>query len=181
MGKITSFINSFRGDDKNGNPSSDTGEIARDRAGDYAVEKKSTSFYVVSGIVSVLGALLIWLFAVSTGTTEKIFSVQPELEHMNTFVSAAEQSGFKVVVEGDPNVSFALEGRKKVVNDVTKDEIKVYVNLDKLISDVDKLPNNVEQTLTAKIIIDAPIYFNIVDLSKEEITIKLVPINKVTE
>lgn len=177
MGKIISFMNFIKGDKIN----HDTGEIDRDRADDYAVEKKSTSFYVVSFIVSVLGAILIWLFAVSTGTTEKIFSIQPEIRDLPTFVSTAEQSGFTVVMESDMTVSFALEGRQKVVNDVTKDDIAVYINLEPLIGDVNKLPNDKEQILTAEIIIDAPIYFNIVDVSKKEVTIKLVPINKVTE
>ena len=181
MGKIISFMNSFKGFAKGSEPALDTGEIDRDRADDYAVEKKSTTFFVVSIIVSVLGALLVWLFAVSTSTTEKIFSVQPEMRGLDSFVSAAHQSGFTVVSEADANVGFALEGRQKVVNNVTKDDISVYVDLEALIKAVEKLPNDVEQTLTAEIVIDAPVYFNIVDVSKEKITVKLVPINKVTE
>lgn len=183
MGTIISFMNSFMGFAGGKKPGFDTGEIDRDKADDYAVEKKSTSFYVISIIVSVIGALFIWLFAVSTGTTEKIFSIQPELRGLDSLVSAAHQSGFTVVTETDANVSFALEGRQKVVDNVTKDDIFVYVDLEneKLIKSVEKLPNDVEQTLTVEIVIDAPIYFNILDVSKEKITIKLVPINKVTE
>ena len=48
------------------------------------------------------------------------------------------------------------------------------------IKDVETMPNDVEQTLSAEIVIEAPIYFNVVDVSKEKITIKLIPINKVT-
>ena len=179
MGKITSFFNSF----KDAKLTSDTGEIDRDRADDYAIEKKSKSFYVISIMVSVIGALLIWLFAVTTGAgvTEKIFSIQPEIKELASFVSAAEQSGFNVVIDSESTVSFALEGRHKVVDEVTNDDIKVYIDLSSHIGKVNKLPNNVEQTLTAEIVIDAPIYFEVQDVSKKEIIIKLVPINKVTE
>ena len=177
MGKIA-FKNMFSG--LKGNMS-DTEEIDRNREDDYAVEKRSSGFYIASGIVSVIAAVFIWLIAVSTGTTEKLFSVQPEMRGLASFVSAAEQSGFNVVVESDSTVSFALEGRQKVINDVTSDEILVYVSLEPLISDVHKLPNTAEQTLTADIVIDAPIYFNVADVSKKQVTIKLVPINKVTE
>ena len=61
------------------------------------------------------------------------------------------------------------------------DDIAVFAELEGLISDVNKLPNDKEQVLTAEIIIDAPIYFNVEDVSKKEVIIKLVPINKVTE
>jgi hypothetical protein len=99
---------------------------------------------------------------------------------MPSFVSEAELSGFTVVAE-DSTVSFALEGRQKVVNEVTSEDIAVYVDLDALISEMHKLPNNTEQIITAEIVIDAPIYFRVTDVSKEKITIKLVPINKGTE
>jgi hypothetical protein len=176
MGKL-SFIKNKNAEEA----INDTSELERDRGDDYAVEKKSTSFYVASAIVSVLGAILIWLFAVSTGATEKLFTLQPELRDMETFVSAAEQSGFTVVVEKDTTVSFAIVGRQKAINNIASYDILVYTELEQFISEVNKLPNDREQTITAKIIIDAPVYFNIEDVSKEEITIRLVPINKVTE
>ena len=180
MGKIISFMNAFKF--KKSTPlASDAEEPERDGGDDYAVEKKSTSFYVTSGIVSVLAALLIWLFAVNAGMTEKLFTVQPELRDIEAFTSVAEHSGFTVSVEKDTAVNFALEGRPKVIKNVTNDDIKVFVELHDLISAVEKIPNDKEQTLTAEIIIEAPGYFNIVDVSKEKITIKLVPINKATE
>ena len=176
MGKL-SFIKNKNAEEA----INDTIELERDRGDDYAVEKKSTSFYVASAIVSAIGAILIWLFAVSTGATEKLFTLQPELRDMETFVSAAEQSGFTVVVEKDTTVSFAIVGRQKAINNTASYDILVYTELEQFISEVNKLPNDREQTITAKIIIDAPVYFNIEDVSKEEITIRLVPINKVTE
>ncbi len=177
MGKIVSFMNSL----KFNKHESAADEIERDRGDDYAVEKKSTSFYVTSIIVSVLGAIFIWLFAVSTGTSEKLFTIQPELRGIDDFMSAAEHSGFTVVVEKDATVSFALSGREKVIKMVTNDDIAVFAELGGLIAEVHSLPNDSEQTVTAEIIIDAPVYFAVEDVSKKEITIKLVPINKVTE
>ena len=177
MGKIVSFMNSF----KLVKSESAAEETLRDRGDDYAVEKKSTSFYVASIIVSVIGAVLIWLFAVSTGTSEKLFTVHPELRGIEDFTSAAEHSGFTVVLEKDAMVSFGLVGREKVIKTVTNDDLAVFAELEGLIADVKKLPNDKEQVLTAEIIIDAPVYFNVEDVSKKEVIIKLVPINKVTE
>ena len=86
-----------------------------------------------------------------------------------------------MVVEKDATVSFGLVGRDKVIKTVTNGDIAVYAELGGLIAEVNKLPNDSEQTVTAEIIIEAPLYFSIEDVSKKEITIKLVPINKVTE
>ena len=177
MGKIASFINSLKLSKNEGAAD----EIERDSGDDYAVEKKGTSFYVISIIVSILGAIFIWLFAVSTGTSEKLFAIQPELRGIDDFIGAAEHSGFTVVVEKDATVSFGLVGRDKVIKTVTNGDIAVYAELGGLIAEVNKLPNDSEQTVTAEIIIEAPLYFSIEDVSKKEITIKLVPINKVTE
>ncbi len=179
MGKIVAFMNALKL--KKGEAVIEDMEDVRDGGDDYAVEKKSTSFYVMSVIVSAIGAILIWLFAVNGGMTEKLFTVHPDFHGKDSFVSAAEQSGFTVVFEKDATVSFALVGRQKTVNNIVNDNIAVYVDLEPLISEVDKLPNNTEQILSAEIIINAPVYFGVEDISKEKITIKLVPINKVTE
>lgn len=184
MGKIRTFISSFNAFMKSNKANSETSEIERNNADDYAVEKKSTAFYVVSIIISVLGAVMIWLVAVTNGSavSEKSFTmpIQINEEEKGSFVSAAEQSGFNVVMEENNTVSFYLEGRKKVVNDLTVDDISVYIKLGEYIDDINTLPNDKEQIIAAEIIIDAPIYLNISDVSKKEITIKLVPINKTT-
>ncbi len=185
MGKIISFINSFKAFLKSNKASSDTAEIERNNADDYAVEKKSTAFYVVSITISVLGAVLIWLAAVTNGpsVSEKSFTmpIQINEEEKGSFISAAEQNGFNVVFEENSTVSFYLEGRKKLVNDLTVDDISVYINLGEHIDAINTLPNDAEQTISAEIKIDAPIYFSISDVSKKEVTIKLIPINKTNE
>ncbi len=167
---------------KSDKTNSETSEIERDNADDYAIEKKSTSFYVVSIIISVLGAVLIWLVAVTNGSavSEKSFTmpIQINEEEKGSFMSAAERNGFNVVLEENSTVSFYIEGRTKVVNDLTVDDISVYINLGEYIDDVNTLPNDKEQTISAEILIDAPVYFSISDVSKKEIIIKLVPINK---
>lgn len=185
MGKIISFINSFKAFLKSNKANAETSEIDRNNADDYAVEKKSTAFYVVSIIISVLGAVAIWLVAVTNGpaVSEKSFTmpIQINEEAKGSFISAAEQSGFNVVMEEKSTVSFYLEGRKKVVNDLTVDDIYVYIDLGKYIDAINTLPNDKEQIIAAEIIIDAPIYLNISDVSKIEVAIKLVPINKTSE
>ncbi len=185
MGKIISFINSFKAFMKSNRANAETAELDRNNADDYAVEKKSTAFYVISIIISILGAVMIWLVAVTNGpaVSEKSFTmpIQINEEAKGSFISAAEQSGFNVVMEENSTVSFYLEGRKKVINDLTVDDISVYINLGEYIDDIHTLPNDKEQVISAEIIIEAPIYLDISDVSKKEIAIKLVPINKTSE
>jgi hypothetical protein len=149
------------------------------------VERKSTAFYVLSIIISVLGAVLIWLVAVtnSSAVSEKSFAmpVQINEEAKGSFMSAADQSGFNVVIEENTTITFYLEGRKKVISDLTVDDINVYIDLNKYIDDINRLPNDKEQVISAEIIIDVPIYLNISDVSKKEVIIKLIPINKTSE
>ncbi len=167
---------------KSDKTNSETSEIERNNADDYAIEKKSTSFYVVSIIISILGAVLIWLVAVTNGSavSEKSFTMPVHIseEERGSFMSAAEQNGFNVVMDENTPVSFYLEGRTKVVNDLSVDDISVYINLGQYIDSINTLPNDTEQTISAEILIDAPVYFTISDVSKKEVIIKLVPINK---
>jgi hypothetical protein len=185
MGKIISFINSFKAFLKSNRASAETTEIDRNIADDYVVERKSTAFYVLSIIISVLGAVLIWLVAVtnSSAVSEKSFAmpVQINEEAKGSFMSAADQSGFNVVIEENTTITFYLEGRKKVISDLTVDDINVYIDLNKYIDDINRLPNDKEQVISAEIIIDVPIYLNISDVSKKEVIIKLIPINKTSE
>jgi hypothetical protein len=185
MGKIISFINSFKAFLKSNRASTETTEIDRNIADDYVVERKSTAFYVLSIIISVLGAVLIWLVAVtnSSAVSEKSFAmpVQINEEAKGSFMSAADQSGFNVVIEENTTITFYLEGRKKVISALTVDDINVYIDLNKYIDDINRLPNDKEQVISAEIIIDVPIYLNISDVSKKEVIIKLIPINKTSE
>jgi hypothetical protein len=129
--------------------------------------------------------VLIWLVAVtnSSAVSEKSFAmpVQINEEAKGSFMSAADQSGFNVVIEENTTITFYLEGRKKVISDLTVDDINVYIDLNKYIDDINRLPNDKEQVISAEIIIDVPIYLNISDVSKKEVIIKLIPINKTSE
>ena len=181
MGKIGTFISSFKSYTNN----NDTNENEfRNNTDDYNTVAKSKEFYVVSAIISIMAALLIWLVAVTTGTAvgEKPFAVSISMNNYGSFVSAAEQSGFNVVIaESDKTISFTLEGRKKSIENVSSDDIFVQVDFDDCIKMVNTLPNDKEQTISAPIVIDAPVYFAVSDISKTEITIRLIPINMISE
>ena len=153
----------------------------RNSADDYAVVR-SKKFYITAIIISFFSAIFIWLVSVTNGTAvgEQMYNVSLDMKEYGSFVSAAEQNGFNVVAETNTTVSFILEGRKKSISRVTMDDISVYIDLGKYIEELDKIPNNVEQTFVAEIVIEAPIYFSISDVSKKEVVIKLIPINKIT-
>jgi hypothetical protein len=154
----------------------------RNTADDYGVSK-SRKFNVITGLISFAVAVVIWLVSVTSGGAvgEQIFNVTPEMRGIEDFVSMAEFNGFTVSMENSSTVSFTLEGRKKSISRVTMDDVEVYVDLNKHIELLDTLPNGVVQTITAEIIIDAPVYFGIDDVSKKDVTIKLIPINKISE
>lgn len=182
--KDSSIINSLRSFfNLNGanNDSNNADEYARNSADDYAVVR-SKKFYIVSIVVSFFAAVFIWLVSVTNGTAvgEQMYNVSLDMKEYSSFVSAAEQNGFNVVAETNTTVSFILEGRKKSISRVTMEDISVYIDLGKYIEELDRMPNNTEQTIVAEIVIEAPIYFSISDVSKKEITIKLIPINKIT-
>ena len=178
--KLRSYLKKFLRIN-NSDAEGDTDVPARNESEDYG-SKKSRRFTVLTGIVSFFAAIAIWLVAVTTGSAvgEQIFNIAPEMIGYNSFVSAAEQNGFNVTVETNTTVSFTLEGRKKSISRLTVDDISVYADFSGYTEKLGKLPNDTEQTITVEIVIDAPIYFNVDDVSKKEVTVKLIPINKVT-
>ena len=177
INNLRSFLNLKGSEDNLDNAD----EYTRNSADDYAVVR-SKKFYIISIAISFLAAVFIWLVSVTSGAAvgEQMYNVSLDMKEYGSFVSAAEYNGFNVVAETNTTVSFILEGRKKSISRVTMDDISVYVDLGKYIEELDRMPNNTEQTIVAEIIIEAPMYFGISDISKKEITIKLIPINKIT-
>lgn len=152
----------------------------RNEADDYTIQK-SKKFDIVIRIVSVIGAIIIWLCAVTTGSAvnERMFTHNNfEIKNEGSFVSAAEQSGFNVVIEPNNTVSFTLKGRKKLIDKLQESEVSVFVDLEPYIKSVNTIPNDTEQTIEANITIEVPGYFQVSNVSVEKITIKLIPINK---
>lgn len=166
----------------NSSDAEDGAEVsARNESDDYGA-KKNGRFTVLTGIISFFAAVSIWLVAVTTGSAagEQIFNIAPEMIEYNSFVSAAEQNGFNVTVDTNMIVSFTLEGRKKSISRLTVDDISVYADFSGYTETLGRLPNDTEQAITVEIVIEAPIYFNVDDVSRKEVTVKLIPINKVT-
>ena len=119
--------------------------------------------------------------AVTTGSAvnERMFTHNNfEIKNEGSFVSAAEQSGFNVVIEPNNTVSFTLKGRKKLIDKLQESEVSVFVDLEPYIKSVNTIPNDTEQTIEANITIEVPGYFQVSNVSVEKITIKLIPINK---
>lgn len=175
---MNKFFNSIKNTMSNLFPTKESEKTNRNESDDYAVHK-SKKFDIIIRIVSVVGAIIIWLCAVTTGSSvnERMFTYTNfELKNEGSFISAAEQSGFTVAVEKNNSVTFSLKGRTKFINGLQDNEVSVYVDLSKYIDIVNTIPNNKEQTIEADIIIEAPGYFQVSNVTSEKITIKLIPI-----
>ena len=151
----------------------------RNESEDYMI-RKSRKFDIVIRIISVVGAVIIWLCAVTTGTgvNQRMFTYNNfEIRDVGSFFSAAERSGFKTVINFENSVSFTLKGRKRLIDSLNENEVTVYVELSDYIETVNTIPNDVEQTIEAVVKIEAPGYFQVSNVSLDTITIQLVPIN----
>lgn len=152
----------------------------RKETDDYNTVQKSKKFDIIIRIISVLGAIIIWLCAVTSGSAvnERMFTHSNfEIKNEGSFLSAAKQSGFNVIIEKENTVSFTLKGRKKLIDKLQENEVFVYVDLESYIETVNTIPNDTEQIIKAEITIEAPRYFQVSNVSVESITIKLIPIN----
>lgn len=175
---MNKFFDSIKNSISNLFSEKETEKTSRNESDDYAVHK-SKKFDVIIRIISVVGAIIIWLCAVTTGSSvnERMFTYTNfELKNEGSFISAAEQSGFNVSIEKNNSVTFSLKGRTKFINGLQENEVSVYVDLSQYIDIVNTIPNNQEQTIDAEIIIQAPGYFQVSNLTNEKITIKLIPI-----
>ena len=126
-----------------------------------------------------VGAVIIWLCAVTTGSAvnQRMFTYNNfEIKDTGSFISAAERSGFSVIINYENSVSFTLKGRKKLIDSLSESEVAVYVDLSEYIETVNTIPNDATQIIEAKVEIEAPGYFQVSNVSLEKITIQLVPI-----
>lgn len=151
----------------------------RNNSDDYMI-RKSKKFDIVIRIIAVVGAIIIWLCAVTTGSAvnQRMFTYNNfEIKGSGSFISAAERSGFNVIINYDNTVSFTLKGRKKLIDSLNEKDVTVYVDLTEHIETVNTVPNDVPQIIEAEIEIKAPGYFQVSNISLEKITIQLIPIN----
>ena len=151
----------------------------RNNSDDYMI-RKSKKFDIIIRIIAVVGAIIIWLCAVTTGSAvnQRMFTYNNfEIKGSGSFISAAERSGFNVIINYDNTVSFTLKGRKKLIDSLNEKDVSVYVDLTEHIETVNTIPNDVPQIIEAEIEINAPGYFQVSNISLEKITIQLIPIN----
>jgi hypothetical protein len=151
----------------------------RNNSDDYMI-RKSKKFDIVIKIVAVVGAIIIWLCAVTSGSAvnQRMFTYNNfEIKGTGSFISAAERSGFSVIINYDNTVSFSLKGRKRLIDSLNEKEVSVYVDLTEYIETVNTIPNDTTQIIEADIEIKVPGYFQISNVSLEKITIQLIPIN----
>lgn len=154
-------------------------DTKRNNSDDYMI-RKSKKFDIIIKIVSVVGAIIIWLCAVTTGSAvnQRMFTYNNfDIKGTGSFISAAERSGFSVIINYDNSVSFSLKGRKRLIDSLNEKEVSVYVDLSEYIETVNTIPNDTPQIIEADIEIEAPGYFQVSNVSLEKITIQLVPIN----
>ena len=95
-----------------------------DETDDYTI-KRDQKIDVIIRILSILGAIFIWIYVVSTDVASYEFkNVEVELKN----IEAVEAEGFTVDYD-ILYVTFKVQGSTGKVSGITEDSIKVYANL----------------------------------------------------
>ena len=95
-----------------------------DETDDYT-SKRDQKIDVIIRILSILGAIFIWIYVVSTDVASYEFkNVEVELKN----IEAVEAEGFTVDYD-ILYVTFKVQGSAGKVSGITEDSIKVYANL----------------------------------------------------
>lgn len=95
-----------------------------DETDDYTVERNQ-KIDVIIRILSIIGAIFIWIYVVSTDVASYEFkNVEVELKNIET----VEAEGFTVDYD-ILYVTFKVQGSTGKVSGITEDSVKVYANL----------------------------------------------------
>ena len=95
-----------------------------DETDDYTVERNQ-KIDVIIRILSIIGAIFIWIYVVSTDVASYEFkNVEVELKNIET----VEAEGFTVDYD-ILYVTFKAQGSAGKVSGITEDSVKVYANL----------------------------------------------------
>ena len=95
-----------------------------DETDDYTVERNQ-KIDVIIRILSIIGAIFIWIYVVSTDVASYEFkNVEVELKNIET----VEAEGFTVDYD-ILYVTFKVQGSAGKVSGITDDSVKVYANL----------------------------------------------------
>jgi|GEM_PF-3358610 hypothetical protein len=99
-------------------------DMRTDETDDYTI-KRDQKIDVIIRILSILGAIFIWIYVVSTDVASYEFkNVEVELKN----IEAVEAEGFTVDYD-ILYVTFKVQGSAGKVSGITEDSIKVYANL----------------------------------------------------
>lgn len=95
-----------------------------DETDDYTV-KRNQKIDVIIRILSIIGAIFIWIYVVSTDVASYEFkNVEVELKN----IEAIETEGFTVDYD-ILYVTFKVQGSAGKISGITEDSVKVYANL----------------------------------------------------
>lgn len=95
-----------------------------DETDDYTI-KRDQKIDAIIRILSIIGAIFIWIYVVSTDATSYEFkNVEVELKN----IEAVEAAGFTVDYD-ILYVTFKVQGSAGKVSGITEDSVKVYANL----------------------------------------------------
>lgn len=152
-------------------------DTIRNENDDYTI-KKGKRFDIVIRIISIVGAVIVWLIAVTSNQAiakREISSVKIDTVGYSEFVKSAAKKGFIVDFDTSVTETFTISGRKKFVNSLQNEEISVTADFSKYINALNTLDTEKENTLNIQIEIKIPKYFMLSDIKNEYIEIKLIP------
>lgn len=99
-------------------------DMRTDETDDYTV-KRNQKIDVIIRILSIIGAIFIWIYVVSTDVASYEFkNVEVELKN----IEAIETEGFTVDYD-ILYVTFKVQGSAGKISGITEDSVKVYANL----------------------------------------------------
>jgi len=101
-----------------------TSDIRTDETDDYTIERNQKTDVIIR-ILSIVGAIIIWIYVVCTDVASYEFKdVAVELKN----IEAIEAEGFSVHYD-IPYVTFKVQGSAGKISGITENSVKVYANL----------------------------------------------------
>lgn len=133
-----------------------------DETDDYTI-KRDQKIDVIIRILSILGAIFIWIYVVSTDVASYEFkNVEVELKNIETI----EAEGFNVDYD-ILYVTFKVQGSAGKISGITEDSVKVYANL----SSVDLSDIVGSQTIKMPIVYEIPKDLTCMEKSQDTIEV----------
>ncbi len=153
-------------------------DTSRNEGDDYAIAK-SKRFDLVIKIISVVGAVIIWLLAVTSDAavyTRDFNSLRISTPGYSEFLDLAEEKGYEVTDNASSMfVNISIKGRNNMINTLKENEIGVTADFREHMDFLENLDPAVTTVFKIPIVIDVPKYFSVASVSPEYIEVILVP------